>query len=451
MALAAVPVLAAGGFTPPTSSPLTDAGAIGNLGGPLEPAQVAGIWPVGDFRSHPQPVALAYVAIGVVGLAAAAGLLVAWRRGAWWALAFIAGTLLAALAIGLAGSPWVDGKALATASAAVPFAALVVAFAAWGRGRAVVGAGLALLVFGGVAWSNILAYRDVGLAPRERLAELERIGDLVGGDGPTLMTEYNPYGARHFLREGEAEGVSELRRREIDLADGGPVRKGLSADTDELDPSDLLVYRSLVLRRSPVRSRPPSPYRLAWRGRFYELWQRPKDAPPVDRLALGSELDAGGVPDCRHVVALAKSARSGELLVAEAPRPLVFTLPEALEGVQRRGPARYRAWLRGSVRGSADLYAGSEQVAEARHELNHEGGYIDFGEVELGAGEHELRLELGGADLHPGSGGALADVGPLILVPEGEPPPRVALVPASEARELCGRRWDWIESGATQP
>ena len=37
----------------------------------------------------------------------------------------------------------------------------------------------------------------------------------------------------------------------------------------------LLIYRTLVLRRSPAQSRPPSPYRLIWRGDYYEVWQRP--------------------------------------------------------------------------------------------------------------------------------------------------------------------------------
>ena len=55
-------------------------------------------------------------------------------------------------------------------------------------------------IAGGVLWSNVLAYHDVWLAPRPALAELASIGDRFAGDGPTLMTEYQPYGVRHFLR-----------------------------------------------------------------------------------------------------------------------------------------------------------------------------------------------------------------------------------------------------------
>ncbi len=444
--VAVVPLVLAGALIPPTFSPLTAAGALGNLGDPLDPAQVAGVWPVGDFRSYPASEVLGYLLVAVVGVCAALGLVIAWRRGAWWAAAFVAGTLVAALAIGLAGSPWVDGKALATASATVPFATLIAAFAVWGSGRRMLGAGLAVLVAVGVVWSNTLAYRGVNLAPRERLAELEEIGKLIAEEGPTLMTEYNPYGARHFLRDGEAEGVSELRRRAIPLADGTSVEKGQSADTDELDPDDLLVYRSLVVRRSPVRSRPPSPYRLVAEGRWYELWQRSDVVPaPIERLALGGQFDPGAVPACAAVLDLARDAGPrGELVAATVPEPLVLATDGGPMVADVPRPGRYSAWLLGSVRGEATLMADGDELGRARHQLNHEGGYVELGAPELPAGETELDLALGGADLHPGSGGPRPDTGPLVLVPVAEDK-GLLRVPATRAENLCGRRLDWIE------
>ena len=55
------------------------------------------------------------------------------------------------------------------------------------------------------------------------------------------MTEYEPYGARHFLRAADAEGNSELRRHEIPLRDGTEVAKGGSrlvgdVDFDQVQP-----------------------------------------------------------------------------------------------------------------------------------------------------------------------------------------------------------------------
>ena len=79
---------------------------------------------------------------------------------------------------------------------------------------------LAATVTGGVLWSNVLAYRDVTLAPESQLRELESIGSAFRGQGPTLMTEPNYYGARYFLRGLDAEGASDLRVRQVPLRDG---------------------------------------------------------------------------------------------------------------------------------------------------------------------------------------------------------------------------------------
>ena len=74
--------------------------------------------------------------------------------------------------------------------------------------------GAAAILFG-VAWSDSLAYHDVVLAPNARLTELQAIGSTYAGQGPTLENDYDPYGARHFLRKLDAEGASELRVRPV--------------------------------------------------------------------------------------------------------------------------------------------------------------------------------------------------------------------------------------------
>lgn len=131
----------------------------------------------------------------------------------------------------------------------------------------------------GVLWSNSLA--DPRLAPRDQLAELEAIGEAIAGRGPTLMTEYQPYGVRHFLRDADPEGVSELRRRPIPLRSGRTARKGESVDVTRVDPRALRVYRTLVLGRSPEQSRPPPRYALVFRGEFYDVWiRRPRSPVP---------------------------------------------------------------------------------------------------------------------------------------------------------------------------
>ena len=60
-AILCVPVLAPGGFLPPTSASLSSETALGNLLHPLNGLQVVGIWPAGDFRLDPVDSGAAYV------------------------------------------------------------------------------------------------------------------------------------------------------------------------------------------------------------------------------------------------------------------------------------------------------------------------------------------------------------------------------------------------------
>ncbi len=306
------------GLVPPTSSPLTDPNAEGNLRGPLNALQVLGVWPSGDFRFDPNGTVVTVVLIALTIVAALVGLWAAWskrRRDA--TLALYATSLLAGAAIVVIGSPWASATASPVALA-LAIAGAIVAL----RADRFVGSVLIAVVAGGVLWSGVLAYGGVSLAPYEQLHELQQIGEEFAGQGPALMTEYNPYVARHFLRNLDGEGASELRERTVPLRGGGEVEKGYSVDTDELDLGGLLEYRTLVLRRSPVRSRPPSPYRLVWRGDTYEVWQRPATlvGRPPEHLPLGSEYEPSAVPDCGEVLALARRAEArgpaGRLLAA---------------------------------------------------------------------------------------------------------------------------------------
>jgi hypothetical protein len=449
LALLVLPVVSAG-LVPPTSSPLTDPNAEGNLRGPLNALQVLGVWPSGDFRFDPNATVVTVVLIALTLVAAMTGLWAAWskrRRDA--TLALYATSLLACAAIVVVGSPWAGGKALATASPVALTLAICGAVVAL-RADRFVGAILVAAVAGGVLWSGVLAYGGVSLAPYEQLHELQRIGEEFAGQGPALMTEYNPYGARHFLRNLDGESASELRERAVPLRGGGEVEKGYSVDTDELDLNGLLEYRTLVLRRSPVRSRPPSPYRLVWRGDTYEVWQRPATiaGQPPEHLPLGSEYEPSAVPDCGEVLALARRAESsGQAsahLLAARHAPVYDATGGDLE-VPRAGD--YTAWLKGSVRGADELWVDGHEVGEARQELNNEGGYVYMGETKLGAGAHKAELRFGGADLHPGSGGfPRPEVGPLLFAPAGDEDGELVSVPAGEAASLCGQRWDWIEA-----
>ena len=437
------------GIVPPTTKPLVGSNGEGNLRGPLSAFQAVGIWPSGDFRFHPNAGVATAVLVALAIGAALLGLWAAWRRRAERPL-FYASALIALAVIVVLGSPWAGGKALATAS---PIALSLAALGAlWAlRLDRLAGGILVVALAGGVLWSNVLAYGGVSLAPYGVLHELEQIGHEFSGQGPTLMTEYNPYGARHFLRFEEGEGASELRTRTIPKRGGGEVEKGYAVDTGELDPAGLFEFRTLVLRRSPVQSRPPLPYRLVRRGAYYEVWQRPEGATtPPEYISLGDEArdEPAAVPDCGEVTGLGllveEHTQANVRLIAARHAP-VFNATQGPFEVPRAG--RYTAWLGGSVRGSVSLYVDGEKVGEVRQRIEDEGAFIELGTARLGPGRHTAELRFGGADLHPGSGGfPRPGTGPLLFSPAGEESGALVSVPLAEASRLCGREWDWIEA-----
>jgi hypothetical protein len=459
------------GFVEQNKDVLTGGTELGNLLAPLHFQQIAGIWPAGDFRVMPAHVALADVLIALVFVLGAGGLVVAIRRAQRELVLYVLCTLVGALLVFWIASPWLGGKALASASPAPVLVALVGCAmllrcrrrALWALGRL---AGTAIAA--GIVWSNVLGYHDVSLAPRAQFVELGAIGHRIAGQGPTLMTEYSPYGARHFLRESEPESASELRSRLDPLRSGQPLPKGATADIDQLQLSAVLVYRTLVLRRSPAESRPPSPFRLILRDRYWEVWQRPAKVsrPVLAHLPLGDELHPGGVPSCAAVSGLARIPGVTELVAPPVESPIVVSVGEgthpgrwsAAEGrltlagagvariavtVARAG--RYAVWLGGSIAGPVTIGIDGAKIGTARYETQEDGEYVLFGTVALKRGTHLVSIGYDGGDWQPGSGGPPATIGPLALQPQPHEQQPIT-VPATAARSLCGRTLDWVEA-----
>lgn len=448
------------GLTPPTSSPLTDGDAMGNLAEPLGAERLAGVWPAADFRFAAELPGLTAALIALVVCAAGLGLWFAWRRGALALPAYVGGAVAVAMSVLAAGSPWVGAKALAIASPALPLAAMV-AGAMWLEARrAALALAVVAAVVAGVAWSNALAYRGVSLAPRDQLNELAEIGERLAGRGPVLMTEYQPYGARHFLRDAEPEAAAELRRRPVALRGGGTLARGSYADVDRFATEGLFAYRALVLRAHPGLSRPPGGFERVWVGRFYEAWEREEGVrPPRARLPLGSPLDPAGAPACAAVRRLAARAEPGEWLRAAPAGDVAVArladggrrVPEPAEAlvvrgtVEVKGSGAYQAWLGGSLRGAVELRVAGRTAGEARHRINHAGNFTPLGSVELEPGRYEVELRFSGPDAHPGSGGRRELLGPVVLTRSPREAEPVRVEPRDAARRLCGARWDWIE------
>jgi hypothetical protein len=464
--------------------------ALGNLVHPLSVFQLAGVWPVGDFRYAPSRLPAALL-IWLVGVTAAGGV--------WWAVrrrrlelplylgVVVVGCVLTAVA---GGTPWVVGKALAVASPALLACGL--GFVA-GRARAArAGLVAAVVITAGVLWSNVLAYHDVLLAPRTRLSELARVDQLVAGAGPTLLNEYEIYGDRHFLRDGAPQEPAEYRPSLIALRDGTLLTKSAWADLDSFPISTLLPFRSIVVRRSPAESRPPSIYTLRWAGAFYELWQRP--ATPAVRVIVHDPLgdsnqyewcgnassgasrarcsvQSEAVPSCPRIRALgALAARAGGSLAAvqrapdtvvrasQADVPSGWAVDVAAERVTPSAPGtlrahvsltarrRYAVWLGGSFARGFDVSVDGHPLGRVKDQLSMLGQWVQVGDLDLFAGPHEVDVRFPQADLMPGSGdtrNTLLDA--IALAPAGGDTGQMLTVAPARAAQLCGRSLDWVE------
>lgn len=466
-------MIVSNGFFTPFQSPLTNDTELGNLTGPLNVFQAAGVWPATDFRGDPELAALTKAAALAIALLAIWAAAVSWRR-LPALFAYVAGTLVAAGVIYAVGSPWVDGKALATLSPALLTGALAGAALLAQRTRTrALGLGLATVFAALVVWSSLLAYQGAWMAPAERMAELERIGDEFSGEGTALYTERSAYGARHFLRELDAEGEFDLRRRSVLLASGEAPDETGSGDIDEIRFDQLDPYEILVMPRSPYASRPPSTFDRVRIGSHYEVWKRnvspgPAEGDLLQRIPLGEYPNPAALPDC---VALGILAGRGDpaavLVAAEPPRPQTVDLAannapsswQIYEASQFRPDdpgtmalafelaeaGTYEIWLGGSVFAPLDVEVDGRPLARMQNQLI--GGATPqlVGTVQLEAGRHVLSFRHHGRGAQVGSGVDPGWLGPLVLDRVERIERGLVSVPVADYRELCDRPWDWIE------
>lgn len=478
------------------SSGQSTAVKFGNLDHPLSGFQLAGIWPVQDFRLT-APTIPSVLLIGLVLIAAAAGLLVGIRRRQFGVALYVAIALIGCGVIYFAGAtPWVTGKTLAISSPALLAAALTgggMLWGQWSRHR-VAGAAGALVVAalaGGVLWSNALAYSDVTLAPRARLAELQHIGGLVAGKGPTFVNEYEVYADRHFLREGAPVEPAEYRSVTLPLRDGMALTKSAEADLDSFPLSTLEPYRSIVTPRSPTESRPPSIYRLVWQGNYYQLWQRPANPSTriLEHIPLGESnalpycgvaengpfepecsVDPVATPPCPQIQGIARRAlrEHARLVAYQRPAPIVArgdqtlwpgrwlhdraartltpTTPgTAVSHIAVANTERYELWLGGSFARGFEVSVDGDRVGTVKNELSAFGGYVHVADLLLEAGVHKFALTYPHADLAPGSGdNELTSLSAIALQPQSPTSELIEVAP-QQAYHLCGRPLDWIE------
>jgi hypothetical protein len=435
---------------------------MGNLSRPLSPWQAVGIWPVGDFRLAPVLPFVAYLLVAITAAAAVVGVVHAVAR-RQWGLPMLTGTSVLLVLYGqYTGDAWLAGKLIAAASPTVLLAAFVGGAALPSLVRRVtprsrparsLGAVAAALVVVGVAWSDALAYNQVWLAPHDRMSELEQIGTVFAGQGPALLPASDVFGSRHFLRTLDAEGASDLRVHPLTLRDGTSLDKGYSADLDLFDPATVQAYPLVVSRRSPLTSRPPADYQLAWSGEYYEVWRRnPARASIVADLPLGTYGQPGAVPDCQQVRDL---ARTGDVdLVAAHRIPVISAaVPSLTDGEVVTVPvtvvdaAPYSLWIAGSFPGTLEVRVDGVEVYRGSSVLEGDPAMVNpIGTVDLAPGSHLVQLRHTTSALAPGSGAGPFPVGPLYLAQEVAGNAELVRVAAGDADQLCGRTLDWVEA-----
>lgn len=454
----------------------------GNLSKSLNLAQVMGIWPSKDFRLNPIYQPLTYSIIAIALFFSLLGIFYSWKKGLW----AVPSLLISSVAvIGYSyfwGGIWLTGKAIAVASPFFLLSAGIGAHETWMRVNNnrdnvlrklklhYLVAILAVIVGLGVLASDSLTYKNVWLAPYSQMDELRTIGRLYAGQGPTLMTEYSVFGARYFLRNLDAEAVSELRVHLIPMRDGNQVPRGFAADIDLFNNATIDYFNLLVLRKSPNASRPPLNYELAWSGVHYEVWKRTTNNPIIQKtLPLGNNLYPGAVPSCKAVSTFLSRRTKGDKIFI-TPRNKVYVidfangnLPTnwqvstpsngAVDRVGTGGFSRvfsvdetqdYDLWIAGSFPGRLRLQVDGQQVFSGKSVF--EGNpYLTnpLTRMHLSAGNHLLTLIYDNPIFLPG-GAVDSRFGPIYLSTQTAGTAKVEKVTSAQIPQLCHRNLDWI-------
>jgi hypothetical protein len=450
---------------------------LGQLLRPLPIEQVGGIWWAEDWRL---PVADGWhwdvnrIALALVFVFAAAG--VAWilRRRGWSALAGLVAVAAAVLILGPRTSPYGESKLYVILS---PFLLLAAGIGVWALfTRTRVGAvAVAVFLTAGVLYSDAIAYREVRLAPIERMEAMEDIARATKGQALVLHAEWEEW-AKYFYRDSRVDSAGEVwfGPHPWELREGF-AQVAIDYDLDDAQLWYLESFPAIVTRRAPDASRPPTNFRLAHENRYYQLWVRESRSRAwlrhaktevVDHLPLQGTMTSQERPSCSRLVSFARRAKPGQQLVAAiAPDAVSFDPVHAADRSPAWPPAQdvpdtivpggpghasatqfvpggqYRIWMYGTSGRPIKGFIDGRQVGSFKT-VNSPGQWNDLGVVSLARGDHRLAIERPGGSLAPGDAYA-GRIGPLVLQPLA--PERLERVRPDDARTLCGRALDWVE------
>jgi hypothetical protein len=441
----------------------------GNLLRPLKFLQTLGVWLGESHRVEPRYINQTYVLLGVVIVCISLGLIWLVRRRAWSVLAFVAISFIAWAFLHRHGTTWTDAKLLMILSPVVVFTALLGAFGVM-RTRAFEGLVLVAVLVAGVLGSDALLYHGTNLAPTQRYEELASIDTRFAGHDPTLAPDFDEYDL-YLLRGMEVDSPGLAFAGPFTFVQGVGRLYGHSYDLDALLLPSIERFRTIVMRRSPAWSRPPSNFALEWKGRFYTVWRRVGPSPLV-HIPFGGGFEPSAIPSCRSLRAVARRATNAGARIAFAARasnismdlatvyhsPLVatstdlegrpqlsFVGPGRIEGSFRvKSAGSYELWLGGDVDRPLHVFLDGRLVGEPVAQSGDDGTVIYVAALRLAPGRHSLRLLRGGGDLQPDDAGSTILDG-IVLEPLSAEQESVQTIAPSAWRSLCGRSLDWVE------
>jgi hypothetical protein len=443
----------------------------GNLHSSLKTSQVFGVWLVGTYKLPPHGTALlaTQAAIAVIGVAAVVGAARLLRLRAYALAGWIGCTLLAWLLVSNSVTTWAEAKTLVLTSpilVLLAWAGVAAVRAAPGWLAPPVGAGLlAAVIVAGILGSDALQYRNSNLAPTARYQELASVDARFAGEGPTLFTDYDEY-ALYVLRDMDI-GAPNFPFQPVGLRNVAIAKHPVQLD--RLPPQELISYPLIVTRRDPIASRPSSAYTLLWQGSYYQVWgRRPGAATTVAHLGLSGSPRA----QCTRIGRLAQPAVNDRASVVAAVAPEVVKVPlaqaphpetwgqDSLGGFIMRTAGAVSASFRLPAAGVWDLWVQGHFARALK--ITIDGRPTESVSDQLGgdslipstapplplrlpAGVHRLTATLGTAGLAPGGGaGTILDA--VFLTPgEDRGDHTLESIPAADWRDLCGRRYPWVE------
>ena len=448
------------------SGTTTGPAVLGQLLRPLPLTQTLGVWLRDDYR-YPLELGtlktLTAVLLVVVGALVAIAIVSELRSRRWGALLVLTPAFAVALLTASRLSPYAQAKVLVILS---PMAVFAAALGAWWLIRCVriVGWVAAGLLAAGVLGTDAMAYHYTQVAP---VARLEALTDALEHTGSRrwMLPEWEEY-AKYFGRGRDLDVAPEGFAGAPELRTPGPLFDR-SFDLDQFTLAYIERFDGVVIRRSPVASRPPVNFRKVYSNAYYELWRRDPGGPRVlEHLPAGAAGNQGGRPRCDAVTAMAARLGHGERLVAAAapPPPTLNVMAPKLrprawgqapvadalipegEGLIRAdlsfAGGRYEAWVRGSAERPLTVSVDGRPIGKAKG-INTPGQFLSAGTVRLTRGRHVVVLRRPGGGLAPGDGNA-GIIGRLVFQPLSVDAKSVS-ADAKSARGLCGRSLDWIE------